>query len=179
MITACIIGFIVVLVLIWFIATMNGMKVARLKVDEAESGIDVALTKRYDVLTKLLECVKGYAKHEQETLYQTIALRSGMSMSDRQTENNKMSQLFKDVRLLAESYPDLKASQNFVQLQNSITDVEEHLQAARRLYNANVTSYNRRLIVFPSSIVAGICGMTKREFFEAEENKRQDVEIKF
>lgn len=108
-----------------------------------------------------------------------IGYGSGMSMSDRQTENNKMSQLFKDVRLLAESYPDLKASQNFVQLQNSITDVEEHLQAARRLYNANVTSYNRRLIVFPSSIVAGICGMTKREFFEAEENKRQDVEIKF
>lgn len=168
-----------VVLVIWYIATSNSLNKAIVKIDEADSGIDVALTKRYDVLTKMLETVKGYAKHEKETIVESINLRKGMSMDEKNTVNNKMSEAFSKLNVVAENYPDLKASENFKALQLSITDVEEHLQAARRLYNANVSSFNQKIVTFPTSIVASTKGLTKKDFFEAEESKKQDVEIKF
>lgn len=171
--------FFVVLIIIWYIGVSNSIKVAALKVDESESGIDVALTKRYDVLTKMLDAVKGYQKHEQSVLSELVKLRTGMSMTEKKAANAAMDKVSRDINVLAEGYPQLKANTNFVELQKAIVDVEEHLQAARRLYNSNVNAYNTKLVVFPSSIIAKNMGVVKRELFEAEEIKRQDVKIQF
>lgn len=170
---------IVLIIVVWYVSTMNSLRAAELKVDEADSGIDVALTKRYDVLTKQLAVVKEYASHESKTLYETIKLRQGMSMAEKKEAASKMDEIANQIQLTAEAYPELKSSENFKMLQNSITDVEEHLQAARRLYNANVTSFNTKIVMFPASIVANQLRLMKRDLFEAEDYKRQDVEMKF
>ena len=169
----------VLLIAGWFIGTFNGIKVSDLKVSEALSGIDVALTKRFDVLTKMLDTVKGYMNYEKETLAQIVQLRAGMSMNERNAASSEMDKVSGQIRILAEQYPELRSSNNFVELQRSITDVEEHLQAARRLYNANVTDYNKKIVTFPSSIVAGMIGATPKTFFEAESQKRNDVNMTF
>lgn len=171
--------FLVALIIIWYIGVSNGIKTAALKVDESESGIDVALTKRYDVLTKMLDTVKGYQKHERAVLSELVELRTEMSMKEKQAANDAMDKVSRDISVLAEGYPDLKASTNFVELQKAIVEVEEHLQAARRLYNSNVNAYNTKLVVFPSSIIANKMGAEKRELFEADEIKRQDVKMQF
>ncbi|MBQ1327882.1 MAG: LemA family protein [Eubacterium sp.] len=170
---------VVVILLVWYVSTFNSIKRADLKVSEALSGIDVALTKRYDVLTKMLDVTKAYKIHEKEVLTELVSLRAGMSMSDRNAANSKMDALSSQFRFLAENYPELRSSENFVQLQRVIADVEEHLQASRRLYNANVTAYNGRIVTFPSNIVAGMMGATSKAFFEADEVKRQDVKMNF
>lgn len=170
---------IVLVVVIWYISTYNGIKVLKIKIDEALSGIDVALTKRYDVLTKMVDVCKAYKQHETELLTEVISLRSGMSMQDRNNASRQMDVLAGKINVLAENYPELKSSNNFVQLQKAIMDVEEHLQASRRLYNSNVTSYNAKIVMFPNSIVAGAMGATSEEFFVAEDIKRQDVKMSF
>lgn len=174
-----VVGVIALIIIIWYISVSNAFNRDIIKIDEADSGIDVALTKRYDVLTKMIAICKGYAKHEKETITDTIKYRKGMSMEERAEANNKMTETFGKINVLAEAYPDLKASENFKTLQQSVTDVEEHLQAARRLYNSNISSYNQRVVTFPSSIVASIKGLAKREFFEAEDAKKEDVKIEF
>lgn len=176
---AIIIVAVVLVAVMWYIGTFNGIKVAQLKVKEALSGIDVALTKRYDVLTKMVDTVKGYQKYEKELLTEVISLRMGMSMQERNAANAQMNALSDKLNLFVENYPELKASANFAELQKAILDVEEHLQAARRMYNANVTSYNAKLVMFPSSVVAGAMGATPEEFFAAEEAKRSDVKMDF
>ena len=168
---------IVLIIVIWYIATINKLNRTIVKIDEADSGIDVALTKRYDVLTKMIDTVKGYAKHEKETLFEVINLRKGMTLDEKIKENAKMSQNLEKINLLVENYPELKASENYKVLQQSIIDVEEHLQAARRIYNSNVSTFNQMIVTFPTSIIANSKGMTKKEFFEAEEVKTQDVKI--
>ncbi len=173
-----VLGIIVILVAVW-ISLSNSIKVASLKVDEALSGIDVALTKRYDTLTKMLDVVKGYKMHEIETLTQITAMRNGMSMQERNMASGQMDQLSGQFRFLAENYPELRSNMNFLELQRTIADTEEHLQASRRLYNANVTAYNTRLVTFPSSMVAGSIGARPREFFVADEMRRQDVRMTF
>lgn len=174
-----VVGVIALIIIIWYISVSNAFNRDIIKIDEADSGIDVALTKRYDVLTKMIAICKGYAKHEKETITDTIKYRKGMSMEERAEANNKMTETFGKINVLAEAYPDLKASENFKTLQQSVTDVEEHLQAARRLYNSNISSYNQRVVTFPSSIVASTKGLAKREFFEAEDAKKDDVKIEF
>ena len=169
----------IALVVISIIVMSNNLNKALVKIDEADSGIDVALTKRYDVLTKMIETVKGYAKHEKEVLFDVVKIRKGMTIEEKNEANKQMDETLSKINVLAENYPDLKASENFKTLQDSITDVEEHLQAARRLYNANISSYNQMIVTFPISIIAGTKGLSKREFFVAEEHKKQDVEIKF
>lgn len=169
----------VMLIIVWYISVSNSIKVSALKVDESESGIDIALTKRYDVLTKMLDTVKGYRKYEQSVLSELVELRIGMSMTEKKAANDAMNKVSRDISVLAEGYPELKANTNFVELQKAIVDVEEHLQAARRLYNSNVNAYNTKLVVFPSSIVANNMGAVKRELFEADEIKRQDVKMQF
>lgn len=164
---------------LWYIITSNTLNKAIVKIEEADSGIDVALTKRHDVLTKMIDTVKGYAKHEKDVIIETIKLRKGMTMEEKNIANNKMNEAFSKLNVVAENYPDLKSSENFQVLQQSIADVEEHLQAARRLYNANISSFNQMIVTFPTSIVANTKGLTKKEFFEAEESKKQDVKIEF
>lgn len=174
-----IIGGVVLIIVIAFISISNKLNRAQVKIDEADSGIDVALTKRYDVLTKQLDIVKAYAKHEVETLTKVIELRKGMSISEKQAAANEMNQMQDRINVVAENYPELRSSDNFKTLQNAVTDAEEHLQAARRVYNANVSTFNQMLVTFPSSMIANSKGLTKREFFEAEEVKKQDVKMEF
>jgi LemA protein len=166
----------------WWIRTSNRLKTEQIKIDEAASGIDVALTKRYDLLTKEVAVVKGYAKHESETLANVISMRrpSGdASMKEKADFATQVTKAFDSINIVAEQYPDLKANTNFMSLQNQIADVEEQLQAARRVYNSNVTVFNQDIVVFPSSMVANHLHLVKRDFFEAEEAKRQDVKIEF
>lgn len=167
----------------WYIGTMNSLRQLEVKVEESESGIDVALNKRFDVLTKLVNTVKGYAKHEAETFENVTKWRAGMpknlSIEEKQEFMQKMDQVQAGISVAVEAYPELKAEKVFSNLQQSINDVEEHLQAARRLYNSNVSTLNSRIVTFPTSIVAGMIAMSKKEFFEVEQGKRQDVEINF
>jgi len=181
-ITLIVIGLIAIVVL-WFIWTMNKMREYSLKVQEAESGIDVALTKRYDTLTKLLETTKGYAKHETETLEKIVKWRNGIpdnaTLKDKAEFLGQLDSVANGLNVVVEKYPDLKADTVFKELQLAITNTEEHLQAARRMYNANVTRLNTMVISFPQSIVANSIHMEKRVYFEAEEKKRKDVDFKF
>lgn len=184
--TGIIIAVVVVLLIIpiiWYVGTMNTLRQIEVKVEEAESGIDVALTKRFDVLTKLVATTKGYAKHESETFEKVTKWRAGLpsklSLDEKQEFMGKMDKVQSGINVAIEAYPELKADKLFVNLQRSITDVEEHLQAARRLYNSNVSTINMKIVTFPTSIVAGMIHMDKKEFFEAEESKQSDVEIAF
>ena len=172
-----IVGIIVLIIAAWYISTSNKLNRAVVKIDESLSGIDVALTKRYDVLTKMIDVVKAYAKHEKETLFEVINLRKDMSIQEKNEANKAMDENMKKINVVAENYPELKSSENYKTLQQSIADVEEHLQAARRLYNSNVSLFNQLLVTFPTSSIAKNKGMTKKEFFEADETKKGDVKI--
>ena len=183
-----VVGVVVLLAIIfacWWISTSNWFKRAKVKVDEANSGIDVALTKRYDLLTKLLASVKGYAKHEYETLSQVIAMRSGnnikdLSLEEKSALNSQLSQVQKGINIVMEQYPQLKADTQFTNLQNQTADCEEQLQAARRVYNSNVSGFNQKRVSFPSSMVANAIGFRQDlESFKAEEEKRKDVTFDF
>lgn len=177
MIIAIILIVIVVIIIGWLISVSNNIEKAKIKIDEASSGIDVALTKRYDVLTKMIDVVKAYSKHEKETLFEVIKLRKGMSLKEKNDANSKMNENMNKINVLAENYPELKSNENYKALQLSISDVEEHLQASRRLYNSNVSIYNQLLVTFPTSSIAKSKGMTKKDFFEAEDIKKEDVKI--
>ncbi len=178
-----VVAVLVVIPLMWYIRTMNSLRQLEVKVEEAESGIDVALTKRYDVLTKMVNAVKGYAKHEAETFENVTKWRQGLpkdlSLEQKQEFMAKMDNVSRSINVAVEAYPELKAEKSFLNLQRTISDVEEHLQAARRLYNSNVSTINSRIVTFPTSIVAGAINMSKKDFFEAQESKREDVEISF
>ena len=179
------IAVIVLAALIWAISTSNRFKVLLVKIKEADSGIDVALTKRYDTLSKLIDVVKSYAKHETEVFERVIKLRSGiqphtsmqptMSLAEKSEANQVMDEAVKQIHVLAENYPELRSSENYKQLQTAILDAEDHLQAARRVYNMNVSSFNQAIIVFPASILAK--KYSPKDFFEAEETQKADVKI--
>lgn len=167
----------IIVFIIWYISMLNKLNRTIVKIDEADSGIDVALTKRYDVLVKMIDVVKAYTKHEKETLFEVIKLRQNMTLDEKKDVNNKMSNNFDKIQIVAENYPELKSSDNYQMLQKSIIEVEEHLQAARRMYNANVSIYNQMIVSFPTSIIANSKSMKKRDFFEVEETKISDVKI--
>ena len=184
-VTALVIVGVVVLLLIvvvgWYISTRNKFIRYEQDIESSESRIDVYLTKRYDLLTKMVATTKGYAKHESETLENIIAMRNPNSMGnvkDKQEFNNMMTEVQTKLNVVVESYPSLKADSLFKGLQESITEVEENLQAARSNFNSNVSTYNKAILQFPASIVAG-SRFTKKEYFEAEEAKKQDVKIEF
>jgi LemA protein len=163
----------------WWISTSNGFKRKKIKIDEALSGIEVALTKRFDLLTKLLDVAKGFTKHEKELFAEVINLRRGMNVSELNQAAGQLDAMASGIRAVAEAYPELRSSDVFVQLQSGIRDAEEHLQAARRLYNSNVASLNTAIEVFPSSIVAKSQNVQRREFFAAEDGKKADVPMSF
>ena len=174
----------VIAIVAWYIVTMNWFRQTKVKVEEANSGIDVALTKRYDLLTKALASVKGYAKHEAETLSKVIGMRTGnineLSLDEKSKLNAELSEVQRGINVVVEQYPQLKADTQFTLLQNQTADCEEQLQAARRVYNSNVSIFNQKRVSFPDSIVAKRIGFTQDfEFFKADEEKRQDVKFEF
>ena len=174
-----VIALLIIWVIVWAIRASNNFQRLQVKVAEADSGIDVALTKRYDMLTKMVEVVKSYARHEADLLTQVIKLRKGMSMAEKNEANQCMNELMGKLNVVVENYPDLRSSRNYMQLKAAIRDAEEHLQAARRLYNANVSAYNQSFLVFPASLINAITGNRHlvKEFFEMDEHKRADVEM--
>lgn len=179
MIGILVVGAIAVIAILWYISTMNRFERLAVKIRESDSGIDVALEKRYDTLTKMLDVTKGYAKHEAETLASIVKMRKDMGMEGKNDASRQMDELTDKIHVLVEAYPELKASENFKQLQLAVMDAEEHLQAARRVYNMNVSSFNQLLAAWPSGIVGGMKRHASKPFFAASEHKKNDVEMTF
>jgi len=165
------------------IGMYNGLIRLKNRVDEAWSDIDVQLKRRYDLIPNLVETVKGYAKHEKETLEMVIKARnSAMSAGtaeEKAKAENALSSTLKSIFALAEAYPDLKANQNFLELQRELTDTEDKIMAARRFYNGNVRDFNTKLQVFPTNIIGNMLGFKDREFFAADEAEKKNIEVKF
>ena len=174
----------IVLALLWLIAVYNGLVTLKNRVDEAWSDIDVQLKRRYDLIPNLVETVKGYARHESTTMESVIRARAAAmgatSTSEKAQAENMLSQSLKSLFAIAENYPDLKASQNFLQLQNDLKDAEDKIQAARRFYNANVRDFMTKMQVFPNNVIAGRMHFKKYEFFEiGNEAERAAPQVKF
>ena len=169
---------------LWFIITYNTLVRTRQQTRESWSGIDTELKRRYDLIPNLVETVRGYAKHERETLQQVIearnkAVASTGSPGSQAVDENILVGMLKQLLAVAENYPQLKANENFLKLQEELANTEDRIQAARRFYNANVRDLNTRIEVFPSNIVANMFNFTKGEFFEVEAAEvRRPVAVK-
>jgi LemA protein len=168
---------------IWGVAIYNGLIRLKNRVDEAWSDIDVQLKRRYDLIPNLVNTVKGYASHEKEVFEKVTEARTkamgAQSAGDKAQAENALSQTLKSLFAVAEAYPDLKANQNFLELQRELTDTEDKVQASRRFYNGNVRDFNTKIQVFPNNIFAGMLGFSAREFFEAEGGEKEPVKVEF
>ena len=189
-----ILGVLVVLVL-WFVAVYNGLVVARNRFKNAFSQIDVQLKRRYDLIPNLVETAKGYMKHEKETLEAVVAMRNqAMNASQRAAANpgdpgamqalgsaeTQLSGALTRFMAVAEAYPDLKANQNMLQLQEELTSTENRVAFARQAYNDSVTSFNNQREVFPTNIVANMAGFTSAELLQIESpQERQAPKVSF
>ena len=165
------------------IALYNGLVQLKVLVDEAWSGIDVQLKRRYDLIPNLVETVKGYAAHEKGTFEKVAELRTASmnatSIEEKGKIENQLSGALKTLFAVAESYPELKANQNFLDLQTQLSSIENEIQGARRYYNGTVRDYNTKIMVFPNNIIAGMLGFKAREFFAAEEEAKANVKVDF
>ena len=177
---------IVVVLAIWGVFAYNSLVQQKNWVKEAWAQIDVQLQRRNDLIPNLVETVKGYAKHEQETLSQVIAMRNqiaGMgndvSPQEKMEASNQLSGALKTIFALAESYPDLKANTNFLNLQEELTNTENKISYSRQLYNSSVAKYNISVESIPTNIVAGFGGFTKEELLETPVEARKVPEVKF
>jgi LemA protein len=175
---------VIILIALAFVLTRNSMIGARNRVDEAWSGIDVQLKRRHDLIPNLVETVKGYATHERETFEKVTAARADAMKAQGPAESSaaegRLSAVLGDLRAIAENYPELRATENFQQLSRNLSETEDEIQAARRIYNSNVQAYNTQIQKFPNSIVAGSGGFTAREFFEiTEPTEREAPQVSF
>jgi LemA protein len=170
---------VIVVVAAWLIFTYNGLVTLKNRVDEAWSDIDVQLKRRYDLIPNLVSTVKGYATHEAGTLEKVIQARnSAMSAQgphDKAVAENMLTNTLKSIFALSEAYPDLKANQNFLKLQDELSDTENKVQASRRFYNGNARDFNTKLQVFPTNMIAGVLGFVKREFFEVDSKEEREA----
>ncbi len=178
---------IIAIVLLWLITIYNRFVTLRNRADEAWSDIDVQLKRRYDLIPNLIETVKGYAAHEKGVLENVTKARTA-AMAAEQSGNpkkvgeaeNMLSGTLKTLFAVSENYPDLKASDNFVELQRELRDTEDKIKASRRFYNSNVRDMNIKVQSFPSNIVANIFSFKKRDFFEMENpEEREPVKVSF
>lgn len=173
----------VVLFLLWLIATYNSLVKLKNRTDEAASDIDVQTKRRYDLIPNLVETVKGVAKQEQTVFIKVTEARAAAmgahGMADKAEKENMLSETLKSLFAVSENYPDLKSSQNYLQLQTELTDTEDKIQASRRFYNANVRDINIKIETFPTSIFAGMLGYAKREFFETAGAEKEPVKVAF
>lgn len=180
--------FVFILALIFFVVILvvfyyNKFVKLKNQADESLSGIDVQLKRRYDLIPNIVETVKGYASHEKETLQKVIEARSlaqnAKGLAEKASAENMLTGALKSLFAIAESYPDLKANQNFLELQKTLSEIEDNLQLARRYYNAVVRDYNILCEAFPSVVIANVFGFSKREFFEIEAKERENVKVSF
>ncbi len=172
---------IVLIVVFWYISTRNGIIDFRNRVDESWSGIDVQLKRRHDLVPNLVETVKGYATHESAVFEKVTQARAdAMSTPDTNVAGTakaegQLDRALADLRAVAEAYPDLKATENFQQLSRNLSELEDEIQASRRIYNSNVQSYNTKIQQFPASIVANQGGFKDREFYEIEDAAQRET----
>ena len=183
---AAVVVLLVIIVVCWAISVRNKFVEMRNGTEEAFATIDVYLKKRYDLIPNLVETVKGYAKHESETLEKVIAARklamSAGSTEERMQAENMLTGTLKSLFALnlQERYPDLKANAHFTDLMNQLQRIEEEIASARRYYNGTVKEFNTKIELFPSNIIANLFGFKQRQFFEiAEEEQREPVAVKF
>lgn len=181
--TAIVILVVAVVLAIGIVGLYNGLIRLKNRVDEAWSDIDVQLKRRYDLIPNLVNTVKGYATHEKELFEKVTEARTAAmnatAPAEKEQAENALSGTLKTLFAVSENYPDLKANQNFLELQRELTDTEDKIQAARRFYNSNVRDFNTKLQVFPSNIFAKMLGFGKRDFFAAEESEKGAVSVAF
>jgi LemA protein len=169
------------LLYVWF--TYNALASGLVRIKEALSGIDVQLKRRVDLIPNLVETVKGYAKHEKDIFENVTKARSALvgatSVEDKSQANNMLTGALKSLFAVAENYPNLKASDNFKQLQEELSDTENKIAYSRQFYNGNVRDFNTTLATFPGNMIGGMFGFVPQAFFEAEEGERKPVSVKF
>lgn len=165
----------------WFV--YNSLATGKVRIKESLSGIDVQLKRRVDLVPNLISTVKGYAKHEKELLENVTKARASLmnarGNAEKAQSDNLLSSALKNLIAISESYPDLKASKNFLNLQEELSDIEAKIAYARQFFNTNVSSYNSTLVNFPSSLIGSLFGFKQEEFFEATDAERKNVEVKF
>lgn len=175
---------VLVIIIVAIISLYNGLVQARLKVDNAWSQIDVQLQRRFDLIPNFVETVKGYMTHEKETFEKIAALRTSWanatSVSEKANLDGELSNTLKTIMAVSESYPELKANQNFADLSEELRNTENKISFSRQFYNDAVTMYNAKLQLFPSNIVAGMFNFTARDLFKAESDEaRKNVKVDF
>ena len=175
---------IIIIVVIALICMYNSLVQAKIKVDNAWSQIDVQLQRRFDLIPNFVETVKGYMAHESETFEKIAKLRTSWanteSVVQKASIDNELSTALKTIMAVSESYPDLKANQNFSELSEELRNTENKISFSRQFYNDTVTMYNTKLEVFPSNIIAGIFKFTPRDLFEAESAEaRKNIKVDF
>ena len=172
---------IIVLIIIYALSLYNSFIKLNNKVKEAFSTMDVYLKKRWDLIPNIVETVKGYDKHEKDTLKEVVELRNSaydkMSDEEKIKINKELSSSMNKIMALAEAYPDLKANENFKDLSNQLTRVEDDIANSRKYYNGVVRIYNNKVEMFPSNIFAGLFGYKSKAMFEASENERRNVKV--
>ncbi len=183
MIIGIIIGVVVVLLIIVVIVMYNGLVRSRNRIDNAWSQIDVQLKRRYDLIPNLVETVKGYAAHERQTLEAVTQARanaiSAQGPAEQAQAENVLSGALKSLFAVSEAYPDLKATQNFLNLQEELTSTEDRIAYSRQFYNDSVLSYNNSIQTFPRTVIAGMFNFEKREYFEGDPEATGPVKVEF
>ena len=174
-----VVGFII----LWIVGAYNGLVRLRNRVRDQWAQIDVQLKRRFDLIPNLVETVKGYTKHESETLENVVKARntylSATTPEAQMEANGELTQAISKLFALSEAYPDLKANANFIKMQDDLKETEEKIAYARQFYNDTVLQYNNKVETIPTNIVAGLFGFKKEAFFQANEAERQNVEVKF
>ena len=182
-IVGIVIAVIVVLIILWFVSTYNGLIRKRNTCEEAFSTMDVYLKKRFDLIPNLVSTVKGYAKHESETLEKVIAARNSgatQTVEERMEDENQITGALRQIFALSENYPDLKANQNFLDLQGQLKSIEADIANARKYYNGAVKAFNNACEQVPSNIVANMFHFERKPMFEVkEEAERENVKVEF
>ena len=172
-----------VVILLWVVVAYNSLVVGKNRVAEAWSDIEVQLKRRYDLIPNLVQTVKAYAKHESDVFDKVTTARShamgAQSLKDHAGAEGELTAALGRLFAVAEAYPDLKASQNFAQVQTELRDAEDKISAARRFYNSNVRDFNSRLQTFPTNIIGSSFGFSAREFFDMDDREGKTPEVKF
>ncbi|MBT3814242.1 LemA family protein [Candidatus Woesearchaeota archaeon] len=182
MVATWIIGIIVAVVILFVIYIYNSLIKLKVRVKNAWSQIDVQLKRRYDLIPNLVNAVKGYMKHEKTVLEEVTKARTSLMSGSKETQaeaSNQITEALKSIFAVAENYPDLKASENFKQLQEELSGTESKIAYARQFYNDSVMAFNEAIQVFPKNMFAKMFGFKQEEFFGAEGKERENVEVKF
>lgn len=169
--------FIIVFLILFIIFKYNKIIKLQNKIKNSESGIDVYLNQRFDLIPNLIECVKGYTKYEGQLLENIVEQRTSYVKDKNLRKASELNNSLNKIIAVAENYPELKANEQFSNLQNSLVKIESQLQAARRIYNIDVQNYNTAIQTVPNNIIAGIFGFKEEEFFQIEEYKKENIKI--